>query len=90
MDFVAQPSSVFTNAKPIVTLCPRGDGLKGFLSQVTGFELREFRNAYFQSWHGHLAREKGAIPHEMSQGITGKMPVPRYFASPSSCGAARL
>jgi hypothetical protein len=32
----------------------------------------------------HLAREKRAISHEMSQRITGKMPVPRYFASRSS------
>jgi hypothetical protein len=39
------------------------------------------RNGGFQTWHGHLAREKDAIPREMSQGITGKMPVPRYFAS---------
>jgi hypothetical protein len=44
--------------------------------------IRDLRNGGFQTWHGHLAREKGAIPHEMSQGITGKMPVPRYFASP--------
>jgi hypothetical protein len=33
-------------------------------------------------WHGHLAREKRAILHEMPQEITGKMPVPRYFATP--------
>jgi hypothetical protein len=35
-----------------------------------------------QTWHGHLAREKRAIFHEMPQGITGKMPVPHYFAAP--------
>jgi hypothetical protein len=33
-------------------------------------------------WHGHLAREKRAISQETPQGITGKMPVPRYFATP--------
>jgi hypothetical protein len=38
---------------------------------------------FLPSWHGHLAREKRAISHELSQSITGKMPVPRYFATPS-------
>jgi hypothetical protein len=41
------------------------------------------RNGSFQTWHGHLAREKRAVFHEMPQEITGKMPVPRYFATPS-------
>ena len=31
----------------------------------------------------HLAREKRSISHEMPQEITGKMPVPRYFVTPS-------
>jgi hypothetical protein len=31
----------------------------------------------------HLAREKRPISHEMPQEITGKMPVPRYFVTPS-------
>ena len=43
---------------------------------------RDLRNGGFQTWHGHLARGKRAISHETPQGITGKMPVPRYFASP--------
>jgi hypothetical protein len=41
-----------------------------------------------QTWHGHLAREKRTISREMPQGITGKMPVPRYFASASSAGGS--
>jgi hypothetical protein len=41
------------------------------------------RNGDFQTWHGHLAREKRAVFHEMPQEITGKMPVPRYCATPS-------
>jgi hypothetical protein len=48
-------------------------------------EPRQLQNACFQPWHGHLAREIRAVFHEMPQGITGKMPVPRYFASPSNC-----
>jgi hypothetical protein len=44
---------------------------------------KDLRNGGFQTWHGHLARGKRAISHETPQGITGKMPVPRYFASPS-------
>jgi hypothetical protein len=41
---------------------------------------RQLQNGGLQTWHGHLACEKRAISHEMQQGITGKMPVPRYFA----------
>jgi hypothetical protein len=41
------------------------------------------RNGSFQAWHGHPAREKHAISREMPLGITGKMPVPRYFATPT-------
>jgi hypothetical protein len=29
----------------------------------------------------HLARDKRSISHEMPPGITGKMPVPRCFAT---------
>ena len=43
---------------------------------------RQLRNEGSQTWHGHLARENRAISQEMPQGITGKMPVPRYFATP--------
>jgi hypothetical protein len=45
---------------------------------------KQLRNGGLQTWHGHLARENGAISHQMTQGITGKMPVPRYFATPSA------
>jgi hypothetical protein len=41
--------------------------------------LGQLRNGGFQTWHGHLAREKRAFSHEMPQGITGKMPVPRLL-----------
>jgi hypothetical protein len=44
----------------------------------------QLRNGGFQTWHGHLAREKRAVSHEMPPAITGKMPVPRHFAIPSS------
>jgi hypothetical protein len=37
-------------------------------------KARQLQNGGFQTWHGHLAREKRAICHEMMQGITGKMP----------------
>jgi hypothetical protein len=53
-----------------------------FPTQVNSLK-RQLRNGDFQTWHGHLAREKRAIFHEMPQEITGKMPVPRYFATPS-------
>jgi hypothetical protein len=46
---------------------------------------RDLQNGGFQTWHGHLAREERAFFHKMPQEITGKMPVPRSFASPS-CG----
>jgi len=45
------------------------------LKRGTGFGL--------SSAERHLARETGAISQEMSQRITGEMPVPRYFATPS-------
>jgi hypothetical protein len=48
--------------------------------------IRQLRNGGFQAWHGHLAREKRPFSHEMPQEITGKMPVPRYFATPASNG----
>jgi hypothetical protein len=44
--------------------------------------MGDLRNGDFQTWHGHLAREKRALSHEMPRRITGKMPVPRHFASP--------
>jgi hypothetical protein len=36
------------------------------------------------AWHGHLARD--SLRHFVGKGtfFTGKMPVPRYFASPSA------
>jgi hypothetical protein len=61
-----------------------GDNVNLALRIVKQFlDSRQLRNEDFQTWHGHLAREKRAFSHEMSQGITGKMPVPRYFATPS-------
>jgi hypothetical protein len=50
------------------------------LKRGTGFGL--------SSGERHLARENRAISQEMPQGITGKMPVPRYFATPSKCAGS--
>jgi len=52
--------------------------------QINEIALRHLRKEGVQTWHGHLAREKRTISREMPQGITGKMPVPRYFASASA------
>jgi len=35
------------------------------------------------TWHGHLARERSVMSCEVPQTITGKMPVPRSFATAS-------
>jgi hypothetical protein len=49
-------------------------GAKPLISGIRNPKSRQLKNGGFQTWHGHLAREKRAISGEISPKITGKMP----------------